>query len=33
MRITKEDYQPYKKNLLTSGGKINLRSELDAAGH
>jgi hypothetical protein len=32
VRVTKKGYQPYQKNLRTSGGKINLRAELDAAG-
>ena len=32
VRVSKKGYQPYEKNLRTSGGKINLRAELDAAG-
>ncbi len=32
VRVTKKGFQPYEKTLHTSGGKINLRAELDTAG-
>jgi PEGA domain-containing protein len=31
VRVSKKGYQPYEKKLHTSGGKINLRADLDAA--
>jgi len=32
VRVSKKGYQSYEKNLHTSGGKINLRAELDVTG-
>jgi PEGA domain len=31
VRVSKKGFQPYEKTLHTSGGKVNLRAELDAA--
>jgi hypothetical protein len=31
VRVSKKGYQPYEKNLRTSGGKISLHADLDAA--
>jgi hypothetical protein len=32
VRVTKKGFQPYERNLRTSGGKINLNAELDRVG-
>jgi hypothetical protein len=31
VRVSKKGYQPYEKNLRTSGGKISLHADLDSA--
>jgi hypothetical protein len=32
VRVTKKGFQAYEKTLHTTGGKVNLRADLDAAG-